>query len=39
MHGCENDLLWLKNDFNFDLSGLFDTGIAYKILHDVDKKE
>ena len=32
MHGCENDLQWLKNDFEIDLISLFDTEIAFKTL-------
>ena len=36
MHGCENDLQWLKNDFNFDIVGLFDTDIAYKVMENLE---
>lgn len=28
MHGAENDLRWLKNDFNIDVVNLFDTNRA-----------
>ena len=33
-HGCENDLKWLKSNFDVDVVNLFDTGRAFMLLHE-----
>ncbi|KAL4494067.1 hypothetical protein ABPG72_016023 [Tetrahymena utriculariae] len=32
LHGCENDIKWLKNDFDIDIVNLFDTMFAEMII-------